>query len=151
MIKKIIMWSLVVLWMGVIFFFSSYNGLDSEEQSRGFLYHTLGNLIEFFDKDISYEQKEELIIKYDPIVRKIAHVSVFFILTILVCLALNQHNLDIKRIILYSSIICILYACSDEIHQLFVSDRSGKVLDVLIDSIGICFANLLFYLRRKND
>ena len=31
---------------------------------------------------ISNEQKEELIIKYDPIVRKIAHVSVFFILTI---------------------------------------------------------------------
>ena len=30
----------------------------------------------------------------------------------------------------------ILYACTDEIHQLFVPGRSGMIRDVFIDSIG---------------
>lgn len=41
--------------------------------------------------------------------------------------------------------ICILYAISDEFHQLFVPGRGGQIRDVLIDSTGaivgvaICF------------
>ena len=46
MIKKIILWILVVFWMGVIFFFSSMDGIESKMQSQGFLYHTLGNIID---------------------------------------------------------------------------------------------------------
>ncbi len=36
--------------------------------------------------------------------------------------------------------ISVLYAISDEIHQLFIPDRFGKATDVLIDSIGIILA-----------
>ena len=33
-------------------------------------------------------------------------------------------------------VFCFLYACSDEIHQLFVPGRSGMFTDVLIDTGG---------------
>jgi VanZ family protein len=32
--------------------------------------------------------------------------------------------------------IAMLYAATDELHQLFVSERSAQVMDVLIDSAG---------------
>ena len=149
MSKKIICWILVIIWMGIIFYFSSMNGEISQNQSRGFLYHTITKIITFFDKNIDEEEKKQLVIKYDPIIRKIAHISIYFILEILVFIALNQYDLNIKKIIFYSFLICIIYACTDELHQTFVSKRSGKIIDVLIDTIGISFGIIPCYLRRK--
>ena len=36
------------------------------------------------------------------------------------------------------------FAISDEYHQTFVSGRTGRTLDVIIDSIG-AFAGMVFY------
>ena len=35
-----------------------------------------------------------------------------------------------------AGIVCVLYAISDEIHQIFVPGRSGQFSDVLLDSAG---------------
>ncbi|MBF0715779.1 VanZ family protein [Gemella palaticanis] len=35
-----------------------------------------------------------------------------------------------------SFIFVFLYACSDEIHQTFIPNRSGNFIDVIIDSVG---------------
>ena len=144
MTKKIIMWILVIMWMGVIFFFSSYNGIDSTTQSKGFLYNTLGKIIDIFDKDITIEEKEILIDKLDTPVRKVAHASVYLILAILVCLALDNYKIDIKKLLISAFIICVLYAISDEIHQTFIDGRSGEIKDVFIDSIGASIGLFLF-------
>lgn len=52
-----------------------------------------------------------------------------------------------------SLLICALYACSDEIHQLMVPGRSGQISDVLLDTAGslcgILAALLLLVLFRK--
>ncbi len=45
-----------------------------------------------------------------------------------------QHNST--RAYLSAFIITLLYAISDEIHQSFVPTRHGKLLDVLIDTLG---------------
>ena len=37
----------------------------------------------------------------------------------------------------------VLYAASDEVHQLFVDGRAGSAVDVLIDSGGALFGILL--------
>ena len=39
---------------------------------------------------------------------------------------------------------CVFYAAIDEIHQLFVPDRAGRVVDVFIDSIGILIGIAIF-------
>jgi VanZ family protein len=42
--------------------------------------------------------------------------------------------------------IATLYAATDELHQLFVSERSAQVLDVLIDGAGSLVGTLVFTL-----
>ena len=39
--------------------------------------------------------------------------------------------------------ICFLYACTDELHQLFIAGRSAEIKDVLIDSFGSLTSILL--------
>ena len=40
-------------------------------------------------------------------------------------------------------VLCFLYACSDEFHQLFVPDRAGLFTDVLVDTAGAVIALLV--------
>jgi VanZ family protein len=37
---------------------------------------------------------------------------------------------------IFSLVFCVLYAISDEVHQLFVPGRGAQVTDVMIDSFG---------------
>lgn len=149
--KKVILILLVILWMGVIFFFSSCNGLDSKKQSIGFLDTTIGIIINIFDHDITEENKLIIIEKLDYPIRKAAHMTEYFILSILLSLLLSNYNINIMKIIIIAFIISFIYACSDEMHQLFVSERSGQIKDVLIDSIGSSIGLILYYFANKKD
>lgn len=119
----IISWMLLVIWMIFIFIMSSFNGNISSNQS-GTIADLIYNLF-----DISDTEKVSLI------VRKCAHVSEFFILGILVINLVSKYN--VKHIYFISFIVCVLYASSDEFHQLFVPGRSGQVTDIFIDMIGV--------------
>ena len=130
----IISWMLLVIWMIFIFIMSSFNGNISSNQS-GSIADLIYNLF-----DISDTEKVSLI------VRKCAHVSEFFILGILVINLISKYN--VKYSYLISFIVCVLYASSDEFHQLFVPGRSAQVTDVLIDLIGVVLGLLLVFLIR---
>ena len=56
-------------------------------------------------------------------------------------------NLDfdkaINKQIVISILLGALYATSDEIHQAFVPNRSGRVIDVVLDTIGVANGTLL--------
>lgn len=114
---------LVILWMVLIFYFSSMNGVVSTSQSEG--------LVSMLAKLINYTGDINTL---RFIVRKCAHIGEYFILGILVYNMFKYH--DVKNIVIISILICIIYACTDEIHQLFISDRTGKLIDVFIDSLG---------------
>ncbi len=51
--------------------------------------------------------------------------------------------------IVIAMFLCIAFAISDEWHQSFIPDRHGTVMDVLIDSLGVCMAG--FYLLRRQQ
>ena len=75
----------------------------------------------------------------------------YFILGILSFLVVKDYSIN-KKLIIYSLLICFLYACSDEFHQLFVYGRSAEIKDVLIDSFGSLTSILLcnfIYLKSK--
>ncbi len=38
--------------------------------------------------------------------------------------------------IAFALLVCVLYAISDEVHQMFVPGRGPGIKDVLIDSVG---------------
>ena len=83
-------------------------------------------------------------------VRKTAHITEYFILFILIYINIKEYK--IKDIYKVSIILSILYAIFDEFHQLFINERSGKVTDVLIDSVGVIIGYLFikFINKRKN-
>lgn len=71
---------------------------------------------------------------YDFILRKMAHIFVFAVLTYLII-----HSLDEKRKwhIYFAIFVAIAYAFIDEFHQTGVAHRSGSPRDILIDSFGV--------------
>ncbi len=93
----------------------------------------------------SKEEIEDISVSLFVFMRKGAHVFLYFILTIL--LFLFFHTFSFKEdLFLISFLFAIFYACTDEIHQLFIEGREGQIFDVFIDSIGILFGILLCYL-----
>lgn len=48
-----------------------------------------------------------------------------------------------------SFVVGLLYAVSDELHQLFVPGRESSVIDVGIDAVGLLIALLLIWLKEK--
>ncbi len=70
------------------------------------------------------------------LVRKAAHICAYFVLGILLFNLLKEYGLGVKKMIFISIAIAMLYACTDELHQMFVPGRSGEVRDVLIDTAG---------------
>ena len=116
---------------------SNLNGALSTGQSN-FIVNTIHKWIKI-DKSILI-----------PIVRKTAHITEYFILFILVYINIKEYRK--KDIYSVSILLSIMYAISDEFHQLFINERSGKVTDVLIDSIGVIIGYILVKLinKRKN-
>lgn len=147
MLKKIIKLILIVLWMGVIFVFSADNGDESNKKSDGVI---LSVLKVFYGNELSENEKETLIKNFVVPVRKLAHFGVYFVLGILVLSFVMEYmKLDYKAMLI-SIGMAFLYACSDEIHQLFVVGRSGRLLDVFIDTIGATIGVAIFtFIVRK--
>lgn len=127
---------LVIIWMIVIFTFSNANGVISTSQSEG-LVVKLANLINYTG-DINN-------IRF--VVRKCAHMTEYFILGLLVINACKYNG--VKNMIILSILICLAYACTDELHQLFIAGREGKVFDVLVDGVGSILGIYLYKVVRK--
>ena len=68
---------------------------------------------------------------------------------------INTFIISKKRKILLSFLFGIIYAITDEFHQLFSSGRTAKILDVGIDTLGVGFGILIisiiiYLIKRKN-
>lgn len=87
-------------------------------------------LMSSFDATESANQSNFIV----NIIRKLAHFTEYLILGFLTINMLNKN--DISKKYLISILICLIYATSDEIHQLFVPGRACQLRDILIDSIG---------------
>jgi len=77
----------------------------------------------------------------------IYHFSIFFLFSFFLLIALLKG--EKINLFLLAIIISIIYAISDEFHQLFVQGRYCSLSDVLTDSAGILFAGLVYTLRIK--
>lgn len=138
--RKVISVLLVLLWMMVIFSFSSATGEASGGLSDKVI-ETIAVSLTNVKKDS--KEMEKIKSKYSFLVRKMAHFFVYFMLGIIVMNALYTFKVN-KYILIYASIICILYAITDEFHQTFVEARSGQISDVLLDSSASLIAEYLF-------
>ncbi len=71
---------------------------------------------------------------YDWILRKLAHITVFAVLTYLIARSLDKKS---ERYLLLAIIVSIFYALIDEIHQTAVAHRQGSPIDIFIDASGV--------------
>lgn len=123
-------WIPVLIWMGVIYMFSAQPASASSQMSGSLMKWLIGiidvtPIPEILGEDLLH-----------TLIRKMAHFTIYFVLGVLVFRA-TQEGIKIEwRSIWISFLICVIYAGSDEFHQLYVPGRSGQVTDVLIDSSG---------------
>jgi len=88
-------------------------------------------------------------LEQDFILRKIAHILEYAILTFLLFRAGISAGWQIKKAIIFSIIIAFLYALTDEYHQTFVFGREGRLEDVGFDSVGILIMVGIWYFKNK--
>ena len=141
--KKTISIVSLILWMIVIFSFSSADANKSTSTSD----KVITTMIEIKDKITNNEtpnNEKEIIVKNSSFyIRKIAHITEYLILGFLMFNLLKQYSVTN---IYYAIGLSILYSCTDEFHQLFINGRSGSIRDVLIDTIGILIGTYLYKL-----
>lgn len=141
MIKKIVLVSLTIVWMIIIFIFSNQKAIMSTENSQSFVRSTIVNIYRLFDRNASDEKLNDIVETFDVPVRKIAHFTEYFILGLLLFFTFRSFGIKNPYLII---LFAFLYACSDEIHQLFVLGRSGSFIDVILDTIGSSCAVVFF-------
>ena len=131
--KKIIHILLLILWLLIIFHYSNENGYVSATKSDTVTISIIG--------DKSYFRSAT------KVIRKLAHLSEFAILTYLLYITINDYIIDRK----YLYTLLLSYTCSilDEMHQLFIRYRSGSFYDVSIDSLSIFITLSIIILINK--
>ena len=132
--KQKIFFVLIIFWMIIVFVFSN----EISDKSSGTSGKTIGFIIDTLSitKNMSEAERQALIETIQPPARKIAHFTIYAIGGILAFNFINEYKISIKKKILYSILFCLVYAITDEIHQIFVPGRSGEIRDILIDTLG---------------
>ncbi|MGF7186657.1 VanZ family protein [Desulfitispora alkaliphila] len=90
---------------------------------------------------MAYTRENPIIIEF--FLRKMAHVIVFFVITIALFFLLYQYIRSSALAVLLAFIGGFLLAVLDEYHQSLVDGRVGSAMDVVIDMIGVTLATLL--------
>jgi len=124
--REIIYWILLIIWMIGIFIMSNEPASISDSQSNGVI-HILSRV--GIDMNNIFGQLANFVL------RKCAHFLEYMILALLVFNVLKLY-FNMKQVIIITIVFIFLYACSDEMHQLFVLGREGAIRDVIIDTCG---------------
>lgn len=111
-IKKIaINWLPAIIWMGIIFYFSSRARTTvSDKYILNFIFYKTLHIMEY--------------------------ALLYFFLFLGFCFT-KELKLSRKEIFVFPVFFAILYGISDEIHQTFIPTREGRLRDVFIDIAGI--------------
>lgn len=132
---------LLILWLLVIFYFSSKGIKESHSTS----YKIVDVIVPIIDNGNSTpKERKELREDVNYYLRKTAHFTEYAVLGVLSFNVLRFYDLKKRKRIIYALIFCMIYATSDEIHQIFSNGRSPMVTDILIDSSGSLFGILIF-------
>lgn len=148
---------LMILWMSLIFFYSS-RPAEVSAQDSGRIGIWLGRTFVPGFEEWPQEKQEDFAEKVDHPVRKTAHATEYAILGVLaagVCIQEKRQKIQgvkkedkkdkrLVRELLLPWLIASAYAATDEFHQLFVPGRSGQISDVMLDSAGALAGVVVF-------
>lgn len=151
-IHQVVLTLLTIICMVVIFLFSAEPADESSEKSLGIGYAIADIFIADFEQ-WEPQQQLEFVEGIEYPIRKGGHATEYAVLGFLLLATLYSWGDSVVKKrglrILSAFIIAVLYAISDEIHQLFVPGRSCQLTDVMIDSVGAVFGILAFLLAGR--
>jgi len=133
---------LVIAFCVVIFLYSAEPGNESDDTSGNVVSLIPVWITDYFARTLNSDQSDVFLF-LDHLIRKAAHFTEYAILSLLVF-----HNLMLwlpKYRYVFSVIFTVVYAATDELHQLFVPGRAGRISDLIIDSAGAIVAILLTF------
>lgn len=157
---------LTLLWMILIFVMSGADDTASRTQSGSVCRFLCKTFVEGFE-ELPLEEQQSLEESLSFPVRKCAHFTEYTILGVLLILTaeawfpagIPAENRDGPDLLFSSGsflvrsggafLIGVLYAVTDEIHQLFVPGRAGQIRDVLIDACGV-FVGIIITCRLRS-
>jgi VanZ family protein len=86
---------------------------------------------------------------FEVFLRKVGHVTEYLVLALLCMRAARglRPDASLRAAVAAGAAVALAYAATDEFHQTFVTGRHGTPADVLIDSIGIALAALVYLWR----
>lgn len=142
--KKVILFFLkplsflpALFMMYAIYSFSAQTG----EVSGNLSYTISYKIVEIGDQALDIGLQEDQISYYagqiEYPVRKLAHMTEYFLLAIAVSFPFYVYGLRGIPLMLVAGLICVGFAAGDEYHQSFVAGRGPSKKDVMIDSIGV--------------
>ena len=146
-----ILWVLLLLNMAAIFLMSSKTSEESTVTSDAVLAKPM-EVYETVHPEKAGDKQVHWWFQF--LVRKAAHVAEFASL----CAWATGLLLSYRRRLAYLTGFCftVLYAAGDELHQLLVPGREGKVTDWLFDCLGALIGLLIVllivkYLRKRRE
>lgn len=125
-----------IIVMYLIFLLSAQDGSTSSELSYKVTKKVIDLAGETLPDNLTIQQLHTL-------VRKLGHVSEYFILAVTVAFPLYVYRLRGIWLVIFAGLFCVIFASVDEFHQSFVVGRGPSIRDVGIDSIGI-FSGIFF-------
>lgn len=165
--KKVLRWLSILpalLFPLVIFGFSSQTGTESGSLSYFLCQKILAVVDRLFSLELTAWEINSYAMSIHILIRKIAHVTEYFLLSFCVFLPLrvwfykpcatNPKKELLRKNIIPTFLICLCYASADELFQSFVPGRHGTPVDVLIDSVGIalgCIILFICYTTKKHS
>lgn len=142
--------ALVIMY--VIFRFSAQTGVESSEVSIKTSRYLVAAAGRFFHLGIDPAQAEEFAQQIHFYVRKLGHVTIYFLLAVSVSFPLYVYGLRGIWLVLTAGFLCVSYAFFDEYHQSFVEGRGPSVRDVYIDAcgslLGIIIVQMICFMGR---
>lgn len=126
--------------MIAIFCFSAQTGEQSAAASGAVMEIVLPIIAPDYDR-LPPSRQQALLERLGLTVRKLAHFSEFALLGALTAGYLSVDRR--RRRGLHAWGLATLYACTDELHQMFVDGRGPSPVDVGIDSAGALFGALI--------
>lgn len=151
MSKKII-FIILGCWMCMMFLFSNQNATKSNHTSDKVTISLIHLVDKFRGKTTGKAQEKKIIKNVRLLVRKTAHMSEYFVLAVLTFCLVSNYVSSNKKVFLITFICCVLFSIGDEIHQLFIPGRTGRIFDVGVDSCGILLGCILLtFIKHKTD
>lgn len=155
--QKIIYTIITVIWLMIIFIFSSMNTEESNKKSKQTIKYTVEKTVNISENIGNVERKstpnhvDQVVNKLNMPLRKCAHTTEYAILAVLLILTINAYTdkeYAIKKVILVI-VFSFIYAITDEYHKSFVAGRTSQFTDCLIDVIGSIIISSLYIITNK--